>query len=59
MADMQNPRQKLLANGVELMVTGMGEGLCAKRDILSGCVTQSFSDARAKMPGCSYATGAG
>ena len=44
----QNPRHKLLANGVELMVTGVGEDLCAKCDILSGCVTQPFSDARAK-----------
>ena len=44
----QNPRQKLLENGVELMATGVGEDLCAKQDILSGCVTQLFSDARAK-----------
>ena len=45
----QNPRQKLLVNGIELMVTGVGEDLCAKHDLLSGCVTQPFSDARAKL----------
>ena len=48
----QNSRQKLLENCVELMVTGMGEDLCAKHDILSGCVTQPFSDARENARVC-------
>ena len=34
------------------MVMGVGVDLCAKRDILSGCVTQPFSDDRANAWVC-------